>query len=361
MKQLMKEVKLVILPCLVLHLDGEVLFDHRRVTKNLISRYFLITGLIILITGLFTLTSQAQTCCSGGVPMAGNVGSMAPADKGTFQLSIGFDGNFLRTLKEGTETISDHSRFRTTYSGLLNAYYSINDRLSVEGLFSFVRQERDIRQGEFNDFTSTMGPGDIVFLLNYAYLSKDRIVLRAGAGPKFPTGPSDLKNNDGITLNADLQPGSGAMDIFFNHMFSLSPGFRPASTIVHTITYRVTGENPAYLGSQRYSFGNELHMSLGISEQDLVGKMLMSYGLNIRYRHASRDIINGHLLPNTGGQWIFLMPSVSWHISSRAALNISSELPLYSRVDGNQLTPTFRLNAGLYLKIGPEGDLLPGF
>jgi len=293
--------------------------------------------------------------------MAGNVGGMAPADRGTFQVSLGFDGNFLRTLKEGAETINDRSRLRTTYSGLLNAYYSINDRLSVEGLFSFVRQERDIRQGEFNDFTSTMGPGDVVLLLNYAYLSKNRIVLRAGAGPKFPTGPSDLKNNDGITLNADLQPGSGAMDIFFNHMFSISPAFKPAATIVHTITYRVTGENPTYLGSQRYSFGNELHMSLGISEQNLVGKILMSYGLNIRYRNSARDVINGHTLPNTGGEWTFLMPTLSWHVSSTSALNVNAEVPLYANIKGTQLTPTFRLNAGVYLKIGPGGDLLFGF
>jgi hypothetical protein len=322
--------------------------------------FYHIAGMLIF-NSLFTGISNAQTCCSGGVPMAGNVGGMAPAERGTFQVSLGFDGNFLRTLKEGSETINDRSRLRTTYSSLLNAYYSFNDRLSVEGLFSFVRQERDIRQGEFNDFTSTVGPGDVVLLLNYAYLSKNRIVLRAGAGPKFPTGPSDLRNNDGITLNADLQPGSGAMDVFFNHMLSISPRFRPAANIVHTITYRVTGENPSYLGSQRYSFGNELHMSLGISEQDLIGKMLMGYGLNIRYRHAARDIINEHPLPNTGGDWIFLMPSLSWHINSRAALNINSELPIYGRVDGTQLTPTFRINAGVYLKIGPGGDLLSGF
>ncbi|MFP4366999.1 MAG: hypothetical protein ACLFQA_07895 [Bacteroidales bacterium] len=102
-------------------------------------------------------------------------------------------------------------------------------------------------------------------------------------------------------------------------------------------------------------------MSLGISEQNLVANILMNYGLNIRCRHSSRDVINRHPLPNTGGEWIFLMPSASWHISFRAALNINSEFPLYSRVDGTQLTLTFRINAGVYLKIGPEGDSLSGF
>ncbi len=329
--------------------------------KNLFFTYSLITGLIILIIGLVTVPSKAQTCCSGGVPMAGNVGSMTPAGKGTLQVSLGLDGNFLRTLKEGTETIDDISRLRTTYSGLLNVYYNIGDRLSVEGLFSFVRQERDIRQGEFNDFTATTGLGDLVLIMNYTYLSGDRILLRAGAGPKLPTGPSDLKNSSGITLNADLQPGSGATDVFVNHLFSFNPSFKPSVSVTQTVTYRITGENREYLGSQKYSFGNELHMSLGVSDQDLFGNTLLSYGLNIRYRHAAKDVINGHPLPNTGGRWMFIMPSVSWHVSTRTALTVNSELPVYSNIQGTQLTPTFRINAGVYLKIEPRRNALQGF
>lgn len=320
---------------------------------------YLIAGMMILF--LFPGISNAQTCCSGGVPMAGNVGGMAHAERGTFQVSVGLDGNFLRTLKEGTLTIDDQSRQRTTFSGLLTTYYSISDRISAEALVSYVRQERNISQGEFTDFTFTTGPGDIVVLLNYTYLSRNALVFRAGAGPKFPTGPSDLKNPEGLTLNADLQPGSGAWDMFLNHTFSISPSFRPAATITHTTTYRITGENPSYLGSQRYSFGNELHMSLGISEQDLVGRKLLSYGLNIRYRNAARDVINGYHLPNTGGDWIFLMPSVSWHATSSTAVNINAEVPLYANIKGTQLTPTFRINAGIYLKFNPGGNILPGF
>lgn len=289
--------------------------------------------------------------------MAGNVGGMNPAGKGTLQLSLGLDGNFLRTVKEGTETLNDRSRQRTTYSGLFNVYYSISDKLSAEGLFSFVRQERHIRQGEFNDFTATAGPGDAVLLLNYTYISTNRITTRAGAGPKFPTGPSDLKNSRGITLNADLQPGSGATDVFVNHLFSYNLPVKPSVSISHTITYRVTGENPTYLGSQKYSFGNEMHMSFGISDQDLVGSRLLNYGLSIRYRHAANDVINGHPLPNTGGQWLFLRPSLSWHTGARTAFSINSELPLFSNIQGTQLTPTFRINAGIYLKIEPGLNL----
>jgi hypothetical protein len=93
----------------------------------------------------------------------------------------------------------------------------------------------------------------------------------------------------------------------------------------------------------------------------MVGTMLMSYGLNIQYRHAAQDRVNGYLLPNTGGQWIFIMPVAGWHISPRTAVNISSQIPLYSKIEGLQLTPTFRINAGIYLKIEPGGNVLPGF
>ena len=329
--------------------------------KYRLLRIFLIAGLLVVFKIFLPTLSRAQTCCSGGVPMAGNVGSMTPEERGTFQLAFGLDWNYLRTLKEGRVTIDDQSRLRTTYSGLLNFSYSITDRFSAEGLISFVRQERNIRQGDFNDFTSTTGPGDMVFLFYFTYFSNSGMALRAGLGPKLPTGPSDLRNREGIRLNADLQPGSGALDVFFNHMFIRTLEIRPSSTITHTVTYRVIGENSGYLGSQRYSFGNELHMSLGITDQNLIGKSLLNYGVNIRYRHAARDIINGHHLPNTGGQWIFVMPNISWNISPRSSFNASAELPLLSNISGTQLTPTFRIHVGAHLKIEKRRDLLPGF
>ncbi len=301
----------------------------------------------IFFIGFPPVRLEAQTCCSGGVPLSNNIGGMPLADAGSFQLALNFDGNFLRTLKDRAETLEDESRARTTYSTLLKANYSLSEKIAVEALFSAVRQERSIHQGIFNDFTRTTGIGDAVVMGYFTYFSNNTLNLTFGAGPKIPLGPSDLRDDRGVTLNADLQPGSGAWDVILHHRLSKVISFRPSASMVHLVTYRMTGENPDYLGSQQYEFGNELQMILGISEQNTIGKQLVGYGLNLRYRHAGEDLNNNEQIPNTGGQWIFIMPAMSWYINPQHAFNLFGEVPLYSQVTGTQLTPSYRFNAGL--------------
>ena len=305
---------------------------------------------LIFIAGLLLIPAmplRAQTCCSGGVPLANNIGGMPKAEDGTFMFSVIFDANFLRTLKDGTEKLDDFSRQRTTYSALIKAQYAINDKLSVEGLFSGIRQERNIEQGTFSDFKKTTGLGDAVLLANFNYLSTSTANFTFAVGPKIPTGPSDLKDDRGITMNADMQPGSGAWDLILHHRIAKIFNFRPQAAFSYLVTYRLTGENPDYLGSQVYEFGNELQMLLGWSESQNLGKLLYAYGLSFRYRHAAMDKNNHVILPNTGGQWIFLMPSLSWHLNQDVSVTINAELPLFSEVEGTQLTPSARANIGM--------------
>ncbi len=291
---------------------------------------------------------SAQTCCSGGVPLTNNIGGLPPGSKGTLQLSLNFDANYLRTLKDDAETLDDDSRQRTTYSLLLRSAYTITDRITVEAILSGVRQNRTINQNGFQDVTETNGLGDAVFMGHYTYLQKSTIEMAFGAGFKAPTGPSDLKNDRGLTLNADLQPGSGAWDGIFHHRISKSLPSRPSLSITNLITYRLTGVNRDYLGSQEYEFGDEFSIILGASERTAILKNLWGYGLNLRYRHAAQDINDDQLLPNTGGQWLFLAPMISWYAGSNTAINLNAEVPLFSRVTGTQLTPTYRINVGVY-------------
>jgi hypothetical protein len=292
-----------------------------------------------------------QTCCSGGVPLANNIGGLPDADKGTIQVSLNFDGNFLRTLKDGKETLEDLTRERTTYSILLRTAYTLNDRATIELLLSGIQQERRINQNRFQDFTRTRGIGDAVLMFYYKYFYNDNLYLVLGAGPKMPTGPSDLRNENGITLNADLQPGSGAWDAILHHRISMKIKSRPSALLTHMMTYRLTGTNPDYLGSQLYEFGNEFQMILGVSEQKTISRYLTSYGLNFRYRYAQQDRNNKEWLPNTGGQWIFIVPGFSWYTTPNMSLTLNAEFPLYSEVTGTQLTPSFRINAGVYFTI----------
>jgi len=306
---------------------------------------------IIAILPLLWLSAQtkAQTCCSGGVPLTNNIGGLPLSIKNTWQFSLSGDANILKTLKEGQAEIDDDSRERKTYSALFKSAYNITDNFFIEGMLTWVQQERVISQpGGFSDFDKTQGIGDAVVLANYTYFKSRHITLSAGLGPKLPTGKSDLKDPNGLTYNADLQPGSGAWDGLFLHRIQIANAKRRSQLYMVNLTYRYTGVNKEYLGSESYRFGNEFQLLSGIADQFVIGRGLFSAGLNMRYRHVKQDLFNDEQLPSTGGEWIFIMPTIGWHIHSNIILSIASEFPLYANVDGTQLSPTFRLNGGLY-------------
>lgn len=321
-------------------------------------------SLYILIFLMSTVLYEAvgQACCSGGVPLTNNIGGLPRANSGELQFSLSFDANFLRTLKAGSEQLDDRSRKRTTYSVLFKSAYTLSDRLVIEGLFSWVRQERAIEQvNGFEDFTATQGLGDMILLFNYTYLKGKNWEAVIGGGPKIPTGPADLRNDNGITLNADLQPGSGAWDAILNHRFIFSSPQRPTFNVTNMISYKLNGKNRDYLGSQVYQFGNELQIISGVSEQFMLGTELFNLGLNLRYRNVQSDLNNDEKVPGTGGNWIFAMPLIAWNVAPNINFTFNAEFPLYSYVDETQLTPTYRINAGIYFLIKTRTSTINDF
>jgi hypothetical protein len=231
-------------------------------------------SIIILIFFLFPVRdSNGQTCCSGGVPLTGNLG-MPSAAGGTWQFSLSYDLNYLHTLKEGRFSVPDFSRRRTTQSILLETGYSISDRIFISVLFTYVLQTRRIEG--FGSVNKDMlhGIGDAVILLSCRLGggAGQPWELLAGAGPKIPLGRSDLASGDGIIYNADLQPGSGAWDVIAWALFSRQGVIRHSTNISLRTIYRHTGTNDDYLEFSTYRFGKEFQAIAGISDQFLAGK-----------------------------------------------------------------------------------------
>ncbi|WP_190809882.1 transporter [Flagellimonas sp. S3867] len=308
---------------------------------------------LVLTTLFLGQLGFSQTCCSGGVPLSNNLG--LPNDgKGTLLLGLSYDYNNLNTLNAGSSELDDDSRLRVTNSVLLSIGYSFSDRLSIESLITWVNQLRTITQFGNETDTETNGIGDAVFLVKYAFpnLLGQRSTVSFGAGAKAPLGKSNLTTSQGIQLTADLQPGSGAWD--FIGLVSISKGlnFRPSATLSGSFTYRETGINEEYLNNTAtYEFGNEMQVNLGYTDQFGLFNTIFNPGLIIKYRKAQVDIIDESDLPNTGGEWIFIRPELSANISQNLVLVSRFELPLYSYVDGTQLTPTNRFTIGLLWKL----------
>lgn len=293
--------------------------------------------------------SYSQTCCSGGIPLSTSIG-LPTTNKGVLVIGLNYDYNYLNTLQSGKDILDDNARLRTTQSVLLNIGYSFTSDLSIEGLFTYVNQTRKITQFGKVNLDETFGVGDGVLLVKYNFnnLFKKSNTLRVGIGAKIPIGATDKRSNQDILLNADLQPGSGAWDAIFWSSYLQSFSFRPSALFTVSAVYRYTGTNNNYLNLTTYRFGEEIQAQINYTDQFFLLKTLINPGVSIKYRKANQDEIGGFLLDNTGGEWVFVVPSINVVISQRLTFLTKFELPVYSYVDGTQLTPTYRITAGLF-------------
>lgn len=312
-----------------------------------------ITFPLILMTGQMF----SQTCCSGGVPLSGNIG-FEGSYRGTLQTELSYDLNYLSTLKQGSLLYEDQTRLRTTHSMLLKAGYSLTDRIAIDALVSFVVQERRISFLGSESLVRTRGAGDGVVIVKFllSRMAESGTELQLGIGPKIPLGKADLKDARGITYNADLQPGSGSWDLVSWAYFARQISIRPSAIWSLRFVGRINGPNREYLGTEHYRFGNSYQLYMGLGDQWLLGNRLISPSVALKFRYATADRFNTTPLDNTGGQWIYLVPALGWHWGQKVILNLIPEIPIYSHVRGVQLTPTFRIQAGFYYRFGFNED-----
>jgi hypothetical protein len=317
-------------------------------------------AIILIIIYFSAANASSQTCCSGGVPIAGNVGFTNSIPQ-SFQVELSYDYNLLKTLKFEDQELDDDSRTRVTQSILLKTGYTFSNGVSIEGLFTYVQQIRAISQFDNVNVDETHGVGDAVLLVKYSrYINS--FLINVGTGPKIPLGKHNLSNEIGIPYNADLQPGSGSWDALGWVNVSNSFRFRPTLTYFSSLTMRLNGKNKSYLETEEYQFGNSIYGIAGISDRFAINRFMMDPGISFSYRRAYKDKINNNEIENTGGRWVFLNPSLSISWWQNVAFNFAAELPVYAKVSGTQLSPTLRLRAGIYyiftkkqkLDINPE-------
>jgi len=315
--------------------------------------------LILLITSSFQ--SRSQNCCSGGVPMAGNLGLPA-GESGSWQISVNYDLNLLRTLKEGTRTLelTTIDRLRTTQSALLSIGYNFTPRISLESFISYVRQARTITNNQLGtrEFTYAQGLGDAALLVKYRVTAPANTghIWQIGAGVKFPTGPSDQRRPDGIALSMDLQPGSGSWDGLFWTRYTHYFSFRPSMSFTANAAYSLRGTNPSYLETQTFQIGDDFQVLAGVADRFQIKGLIADPSISLRFRIAERDLNNGEELTNTGGAWIFWVPGFSLLITPSISWQSTIDIPLYAHIKGTQLTPSFRLNTGFFFQINSANN-----
>jgi hypothetical protein len=297
--------------------------------------------------------SAAQTCCSGGVPLGGSLG-LGTAESQSLQVLVTYDYNAINDLVSFSERLDDDTRSRITQSSIVEINYGLNNRWSFTGVVPFIRQTRNIQAFAGEDFTAIQGLGDMVFLAKYRLVNSanlSNIDWVVAAGPKVPTAKSDHVNNQGLTLAADMQPGSGSLDgIFWSYFLKSRFLKNPNLGLMAVTTFRYSGENRNYNTTQTYRFGNEFQFNLGLNYSAFV-KRPVDFSTFLRYRKQTEDLIDGGVFPSSGGQWVYVIPGVNISFSPSWSFRLSGDVPLYRKLDGTQLTTSYKITAALLFNI----------
>jgi hypothetical protein len=311
--------------------------------------------IILLFTAVVFVTSSlsAQGCCSGGTPLSGSLGLQATR-KGAIMTDLNYDYNTQRSLVSGSDQLGDNPRVRNTHSAIARLGYAFNDKWMATGLLSFIRQEEvtTLNTGGTKSKRAE-GIGDAVVFAQYTLLAKEKLTVLLATGVEIPLGSTTATDAEtGLPLHPDLQAGRGAWSLINSAMLTVNDILRPTTILSLQATYRNTTPADRYEGLQEYRFGNELRLLAGLSDQLLLGTVLLDPSFFVLYRHTQVDEINGLPSPNTSGNWIHLRPGVEWPIHPDLRFGGFVEFPVWWDLEGTQLTTSFRTRFSLRYTFG---------
>ena len=293
---------------------------------------------------------KAQTCSCAGAPLISSQSLGIPAQG---NLVVGLTGNFnnIDKLYTGADELNNRTSERSTFTSLLEINYGITDRLSFTGAFTYVAKERvtGLQTQSGAQTLQTSGVGDAVLLLKYSLIKQTLwkpYQLVIGGGGKAPLGSNSLRSQ-GLSLNADMQPGTGSWDGIGWMLFS----YTLRSQNMHFFSmnsYKINGSAERFNSNDNYKFGNELNAIAGF-QGPAFNKF--SYGLKLKYRSSGQDLRNDSLMPSTGGEWLNTELGVTYQISDRFSLQAAGEIPLYRDVVGTQPTTSYIVSTSLFFSL----------
>jgi hypothetical protein len=267
---------------------------------------------------MFSLPSMAQTCSCAQVPLLGSMQLASPIDN-QWYVGTTYEFHDVSELVAGSSTVPDLTgRDRTTEALVFEASRGITEKWSVSALLSAVDHEREV--GGVG--ASASGLGDAVVMAKYSPKSislYSDTALSFGLGARIPVGEDDATRL-GVPLAEDMQPSTGAYGgmvwAYWAKALNASKGARIYASASHT----QNGEN-----DRDYQFGDETTLTIGGAYQT---QSAWGFNLELLYRDAERDQRNSVVIPNTGGEWLDIIPAVQYHVSETLALKAAAKIPL---------------------------------
>jgi hypothetical protein len=70
-----------------------------------------------------------------------------------------------------------------------------------------------------------------------------------------------------------------------------------------------------------------------------------------QYRIQTEDLVDGGVLPSSGGTWVYGIPGLSFGVLPNTSLRISGHVPLYRKLNGTQLSTSYKITAALVFSL----------
>jgi len=280
------------------------------------SRLVSATATIMML--LSTMDSVAQTCSCAGVPLLGSM-ELATPGEGKWFVASTYEFHDASKLVSGSSSVPNSTgRDRTSSVLMLETSRRLFGKLSFSALLSAVKHDRKVG----GEHVSASGLGDAIIMLKYSPVTLSvfsRNAFSLGVGARLPIGEDDAKSGS-IVLAEDMQPSTGAFGSII-WMYAARALNEPATARLYAnASYTNNGEN-----DRDYQFGNEARASLGVGY-----KTQSPWGFNVEllYRQAKRDKRASTSIPNTGGEWLDIIPAVQYNLNDSMALRASAKIPV---------------------------------
>lgn len=282
--------------------------------------------------------------------------------KGTVLTSLSYNYNLLNDQLQGSEKIEDESRKRISQSILIKGIWALSDRWSIGATlpYEFRMEERSTETENLPELSSN-GIGDLFVQAQFTILTSNAHNFLIATGLKVPTGNNTETNDLGIELPPDLQPGTGSWDVAIGANYQLSNLFGGIFNYNLSGTVRFNSTATRFNDQQSYKFGNEFMIITGLAADLLLGKGVFIPSLYLQYRWTYLDLTNGNLTPNTGGDWVNLIPGLAYDFNTKLQLMASASIPIYRYLEGLQLTTTYSFFVQIQYKFQKKSNEIQGY
>jgi hypothetical protein len=157
-------------------------------------------------------------------------------------------------------------------------------------------------------------------------------------GLKLPTGRTDIRNSDGMLAERSLQAGTGSTDTLLGLAYHSRPSHELGSWFAQIAGQHAIAIRDGYKPGNRYN-------------ADVGWRYAFSHDFNAllqaNFQWRERDQ-GPRAEPNdTGGRVLYLSPGIAYSVTSDTQLYAFTQVPVYSYVNGVQLTTGKNIALGI--------------